>query len=136
MALPHGYAARSLRPQKSFKAAYEQFKDDRGKTLSRSSQNNLETAVKELLAFTGADISLQEIDRRKVAEFVAEYLPSRKGPKTPTGQGPATIRKKVSQLAQVWRWAQKHGLLPYSKETPWDEQAPSKREIQKAAKTR
>jgi integrase len=119
-----------------FKAACDQYKDDGGKSLSKSSINNLETAVKEFLAFAGEDVSLQEIDRRKVAEFVTNFLPNRKGPKAPSGQGPATIRKKVSQLAQVWRWAQKRGLLPYSKETPWDDQAPSKRDIAKAKMNR
>lgn len=74
--------------------------------------------------------------RHNVAEFVTEFLPNRKGPKAPVGQGPATIRKKVSQLTQVWRWAQQRGILPYSKETPWDEQAPSAKEVEASAKKR
>lgn len=118
------------------KAAHEQYSADRGKSLSKPSLNNLDTAIKEFLLFAGDDVCLQDVDRRKVAAFVSEFLPNRKGPKAPEGQGPATIRKKVSQLGQVWRWAQKRGLLPYSKETPWDDQAPSKKDIQRAQKTR
>jgi hypothetical protein len=112
-----------------FKASYEQYKEDAGKTLSRSTLNNLSTAVKEFTDFAGDDVTMQEVDRRRVAGFVTEYLPNKKGPKAPNGQGPATIRKKVSQLAQVWRWAIKRGLLPYSKQTPWDDQAPSQKLI-------
>lgn len=63
--------------------------------------------------------------RKMVGRFVTEFLPNRKGPKALNGQGPATIRRKVSLLGQVWVWAQRRGLLPYTKERPWDEQAPS-----------
>lgn len=119
-----------------FSDACERFKADRGKALSRSSLNNLETVIREFREFAGEDVTLEEVDRRKVAEFVSVFLPNRKGPKTPDGQGPATIRKKVSQLAQVWRWAQQRGFLPFSKETPWDEQAPSAKEVKAAAKRR
>lgn len=118
------------------KAAHDQYKADRGKSLSKSSLNNLDTAVREFLTFAGQDVSLQEVERRNVAGFVTTFLPNRKGAKAPYGQGPATIRKKVSQLAQVWRWSQKRGLLPYSKETPWDEQAPSKHDIERAKQAR
>jgi integrase len=114
-----------------FKAAFSRYQEDRGKSLSKSSLNNLETAAKEFLELAGEDVSLEE-----VARFVTDFLPNKKGPKAPDGQGPATIRKKVSQLAQVWRWAQQRGLLPYSKETPWDEQAPSKKDIKAKAKAR
>lgn len=118
------------------KAAYERYKEDRGNGLSKSSLNNLATAISEFLAFAGNDACLQDVDRRVVAEFVTKFLPNRKGPKAPNGQGPATISKKVSQLSQVWRWSQKRGLLQYSKETPWDDQAPSKKEVQRAQKKR
>jgi hypothetical protein len=111
-------------------------KADRDKALSRSSLNNLETAIKEFKAFAGEEVSLQEVDRKMVGRFVTEFLPNKKGPKAPEGQGPATIRKKVSQLAQVWVWAQKRGLLPYTKQTPWDEQGPSKKDVKAAAKQR
>jgi hypothetical protein len=67
---------------------------------------------------------------------VTKFLPNKVGPKALEGQGPATIRKKVSQLAQVWRWAGKRGVIPYSKETPWDEQAPSSKEVAAAKATR
>lgn len=112
-----------------FSVALKRYKEDKAKSLSTSTLNNLGTAANELMAFAGRDVSLQDADRRMVAEFVTKYLPNRKGPKAPVGQGPATIRKKVSQLAQVWRWAQQRGILPYSKETPWDEQAPSAKEV-------
>jgi Phage integrase SAM-like domain len=122
--------------QTPFKAACEQYKADKGKSLSRSSLNNLDTAAKEFREFAGEDVTLQEVDRRTVARFATEFLPNKKGPKAPDGQGPATIGKKVSQLSQVWRWAQQRGLLPYSKETPWDGQAPSKKEIKARQKQR
>jgi hypothetical protein len=73
-----------------------------GKTLSQSSLNNLETAVREFLEFAGKDVCLEDLDHRLVKRFVTEFLPNKKGPKTPNGQGPATIRKKVSQLSRVW----------------------------------
>ncbi len=119
-----------------FSAACDQYRADRGRSLSRSTLNNLATATKEFLEFAGEGVCLQEVDRRMVARFVTDYLPGKKGPKATEGQGPATIRKKVSQLSQVWTWAQQRGLLPYSKETPWDEQAPSKKEIAAKAKVR
>lgn len=122
--------------QTPFSAVFEQYKGDRGKSLSRSSLNNLETAAKEFMVFAGNDVSIEEVNRRKVAEFVTQFLPSRKGPKAKDGQGPATIRKKVSQLGQVWRWAIQRGILPYSKDTPWDDQAPSAKEVRGAAKSR
>jgi integrase len=119
-----------------FGTACEQYKADKGRSLSRSTLNNLGTASKEFLEFAGDDVCLQEVDRRMVARFVTEFLPAKKGPKATEGQGPATIRKKVSQLSQVWTWAQQRGLLSYSKETPWDEQAPSKKAIKAATKER
>jgi integrase len=116
-----------------FTAACEQYKADRGKALSRSTLNNLDTAIREFKEFAGKDVSLQEVDIRLVARFVTEYLPNKKSPKAPQGQGPATIRKKVSQLSQVWSWAQKRGLLPKTKETPWDDQAPTKDDVRAVA---
>ncbi len=119
-----------------FDAAVKQYKTDKGKTLSRSTLNNLDTAAKEFMEYAGADVCLQDVDRRMVAGFVTEFLPSKKGPKAPEGQGPATIRKKVSMLGQVWRWTIQRGLLPYSRETPWDDQAPSIKEVRAAAVAR
>ena len=119
-----------------FSTACEKYKADRGKSMSRSTLNNLDTAVREFEEFAGDDVCLEDVERRMVARFVTEFLPSKKGPKAPGGQGPATIRKKVSQLAQVWRWAQQRGILPYSKETPWDAQAPSKKDVNAAASKR
>lgn len=119
-----------------FAATCDQYKADRGKTLSKSSINNLNTAVSEFKEHAGEDVCLEEIDRRMVADFVTKFLPARKGPKAPDGQGPATIRKKVSQLAQVWRWAKQRGILPYTSDTPWDDQAPSQKEVKAASKKR
>ncbi len=108
-----------------FATAIQSYKKDGGKGLSKSTLLNLDTAVREFKEFAGQDVCLEEVDRRMVARFVTEHLPAQKTPRAPDGPGPATIRKKVSQLAQVWRWAMQRGVLPYSKETPWDEQAPS-----------
>ncbi len=119
-----------------FVAVFDQYKADKGKALSRSSLNNLDTAAKEFREHAGKDVSMDEVDRRVVAEFVTKFLPSKRGPKAPDGQGPATIRKKVSQLSQVWRWAQQRGILPYANETPWDDQAPSAKQVEAAKAAR
>lgn len=103
-------------------------KEHEGK-LGKSTLNNLNTALQELYAFGGKELVAETVDRRFVAAFVTDFLPNRKSPRAPGGQGPATIKKKVSQLTQVWRWAMKRGHLPYAKETPWDEQAPSGKEV-------
>ena len=116
-----------------FKEACDRFKEDAGKNLSTSTLNNLTTAINEMLEFAGKDISLEEIDRRKVAGFVTQFLPNRKSPKAPDGQGPATIRKKVSQLSQIWAWARKRGILPWEHPDPWELQAPSSKEVKAAA---
>lgn len=112
-----------------FKLICERYVADAGKGMSMSTINNLNTATKELRQFAGEDVALEEIDRRMVAEFVTEHLPNKKGPKAPTGQGPATIRKKVSQLGQIWVWARKRGNLPRTAENPWHEQAPTAKEV-------
>lgn len=119
-----------------FKDLVDKYKADPDTALSLATLNNLATAVREFLEFAGEGVSIEEVDRRKVAEFLTDYLPKRKGPKAPQGQGPATIRKKASLLSQVWRWAQRRGFLPYSKETPWDGQAPNKKAIKDAQKVR
>jgi integrase len=118
------------------KDVIDQYKEDAGKTMSLSSLNNLRTAINEFLAFAGEDVALEEVDRRMVAEFVTKVLPNKKGPKAPDGQGPATIRKKVSQLGQIWVWARKRGYLERHQENPWDEQAPTAKEIEAAADVR
>lgn len=117
------------------KATYEKYLEEDGAALSQSTRNNLATAVTEFLAFTDSDVTMEEVDRRKVAEFLT-HLRAKKGPKAPEGQGPATIRKKVSQLAGIWRWASKRGFLPYSTQTPWDDQAPSRKAVRAAQRKR
>lgn len=107
----------------------EQYKSDAGKSLSLSTINNINTVFKEFFDFAGKDVSIEEIDRKRAGEFVVKYLPNKKGPKVPNGQGPATIRKKVSQLNQVWVWARKRGLILRDQENPWEEQAPSAKEV-------
>src|SRR5262249_44242130 len=119
-----------------FSTACDQYKADKGKALGKTTLNNLDTAVKEFKEFAGQEVSLEDADRRLVALFVTEFLPNKKAPKAPDGQGPATIGKKVSQLTQVWRWAYQRGILPFSKESPWDGQAPSKKDIKAKAQRR
>ncbi|HLO78384.1 MAG TPA: phage integrase SAM-like domain-containing protein, partial [Magnetospirillum sp.] len=80
------------------KDLFDQYKEDAGKALSLSTVNNFNTARNEFLTYAGEDVALEDVDRRMVADFVTKYLPHKKGPKAPHGQGPATIRKKVSQL--------------------------------------
>ena len=115
---------------------FDQYKEDAGKSQARSTINNLNTAIKEFLAFAGEDVPLEEVDRRLVADFVTNHLPNKKGPKVPNGQSPATICKKVSQLGQVWVWARRRGLLTREQENPWDEQAPSAREVEANSSSR
>lgn len=118
------------------KLAYEKYVAEKGRSLSRSSLNNLRTAYTEFLAFAGQDITLEDCDRRLIGRFVSEYLPNLRGPKAPNGQGPATIKKKVSQLAQIWKWAMARGLIPFAALTPWDKQGPSTTDVRKAATRR
>jgi integrase len=118
------------------KDVFDQFKEDAGKTMSLSTVNNFNTARNEFLAYAGEDVALEDVDRRMVADFVTKHLPNKKGPKAPHGQGPATIRKKVSQLGQVWMWARKRGFLAREQENPWDEQAPTAKEVRAAADVR
>lgn len=113
--------------------AYEKYLKDRGKSFAHSSKNNLKNAVEELLVFANGSLGLEDVDRAFVANFVLEFLPGRTSKKSPNGPGPATIRKKVSALNQVWRWAMDRGYIPMEPMTPWDRQGPSKKEIKEAA---
>lgn len=119
-----------------FKQACEQYKTDGGKGLSPTTLNNLNTVIKEFCAFAGQDVNLEDVDGRMVTRFVTQFLPNKKGPKAPNGQGPATIRKKVSQLAQVWAWARRRHILEKGGLDPWDEQAPTAKEAKEAAAER
>jgi integrase len=119
-----------------FVEACEQYKGDGGKGLSLSTINNLSTAIKEFCEFAGKDVALEDVDGRMVARFITEFLPNRKGPKAPNGQGPATIRKKVSQLSQVWAWARKRHILERGSPDPWHDQAPDAKEVKAAADVR
>ena len=119
-----------------FKIAAERYKADKGRAHAKGTLNSLNTTIKEFMEFAGEGVCLEDVDRRMAGEFVATYLPNRKTPKAPNGQGPASIRKKVSQLTQVWRWAVQRGVLPFTRETPWDGQGPSAAEIKKATRHR
>lgn len=119
-----------------FVEACERYKADGGKGLSLSTVNNLNTAVKEFCEFVGKDVALEDVDGRMVARFVTEFLPNKKGPKAPNGQGPATIRKKVSMLSQVWAWARKRHILERGSPDPWHDQAPDAKEVRAAADER
>ena len=112
---------------------HEKYLADEGKRLSRSSVNNLKTALKHFYAFAGEQISLQEVDRRFVGNFVMDYLPSLQTPQAPNGLGPASIRKKISLLSQLWKWSRKRGYLPYEAPNPWDEQGPSAGDVRTQA---
>lgn len=107
-----------------------------GKGLSLSTLNNLNTAIKEFCEFAGKDVVLKDVDGRMVALFVMDFLPNKKGPKAPNGQGPATIRKKVSQLAQMWAWARRRHILERGSPDPWHDQAPTAKEVKEAAAER
>ncbi len=115
---------------------YEKYFADEGQRLSLSTQNNLATAWKHFLIFFPDGIAIQEVDRLWVSKFAAEYLPSCRTPKAPDGPGPATIRKTLSMLKQLWKWAMKRGYLPIEPITPWDQQGPDKKQIKRSAKKR
>jgi integrase len=119
-----------------FLEACDQYKADGGKGLSLSTLNNLNTAIREFHEFAGKDVALEDVDGRMVARFVTEFLPNKKGPKAPNGQGPATIRKKVSQLSQVWAWARRRHILERGSPDPWHDQAPDAKEVKAAADVR
>jgi len=116
--------------------ALEAFRKDRGRSLSQSTLNNLNTVVAELLKFAGANVTLHRVDRLLAGRFVTEYLSKRRGPKALQGPSAATIRKKVSQLTQLWLWAQERGFLKYTKDSPWDRQGPRVKDVRAGAQKR
>ncbi|MDW3207928.1 MAG: tyrosine-type recombinase/integrase [Alphaproteobacteria bacterium] len=118
------------------KTIYEKYLEDDGGKLSKSTQINLKTAWEDFRRFCKGDVTIETVDRRMAAEFVTQYLPTLKTPRSPSGPSPATIQKKVTLLKGIWTWAMKRGYIPYEPMTPWDKQAPSKKEVRAAAKTR
>ncbi|MCB9948193.1 MAG: tyrosine-type recombinase/integrase [Rhodospirillaceae bacterium] len=112
--------------------AYEQYVAAKGQTLSQSTLNNLETAYRDFLAFAGQDVTMEQCDRRLIGDFLSDYLPGLTTPKAPNGPSPATIKKKASQLSQIWRWAMQRGFIPFEPMTPWDRQGPTATEVRKA----
>jgi integrase len=122
--------------QTPLKTVYEKYLEDDGGKLSILTQINLKTAWEDFRRFCNGDVTIEAVDRRMVAEFVTEYLPTLKTPRSPNGPAPATIQKKVTLLKGIWTWAMKRGYIPYEPMTPWDKQAPSKKEVRAAAKKR
>jgi integrase len=118
------------------KVLYEKYLKDEGATKSRSTQINLETAWRDFQAFCGREITIEAVDRRLVGEFVTEYLPTLRTPRSPDGPSPATIQKKVTLLKAIWTWAMKRGHIRFEPMTPWDRQAPSKKLVREAQKRR
>lgn len=57
---------------------YEKYVANRSSTLSVSLISDLRTAWNDFEAFAGKGISIEAVDRRMVATFVTEYLPSKK----------------------------------------------------------
>jgi len=106
-------------------AIYEKYRADKGQTLSQATLNDLKTAFNDFTDFVEGDVGLEEVDRRMVSDFAIDYLPNKATPKAPSGPGPATIRKKVTLLNSLWRWAMDRGYLEFSPMTPWDRQAPT-----------
>jgi integrase len=109
----------------------------KGKSLAKSTRNDLKTVIKDFKEFLdGDDVGMEEVDRLMAGGFATEYLPNKPSAKSPNGPGPATVRKKITLLTSLWRWAMDRGYLEYSHMTPWDRQAPTKKEIKKAASKR
>ena len=116
--------------------AYDKYITEKGASLSTSTLNNLKTAYQDFTNFAGDDVTLEQCDRLMVGNFVNEYLPSLKTEKAPNGPSPATIRKKASQLGQIWRWAMDRGFIHVEALTPWDRQGPTTKEVRKASQSR
>jgi hypothetical protein len=77
---------------------HDKYLDDEGKRLSRSSVNNLKSALKHFNAFAGEEITLEEVDRRLVGDFVTDYPPSCKTAQAPDGLGPASAELICSDV--------------------------------------
>lgn len=113
--------------------ASERYLAERSDELSQTTINNFKTALREFFEYTDEGVALEDVDRPMVARFVTEFLPSKTSAKAPRGQGPATIRKKVTLLSSIWKWAMVRGVLEFSHITPWDRQAPSEKKVRNAA---
>lgn len=115
---------------------YERYLAGRVGALSQSTLNNLRTAIREFLEYAGNEVMIEDVDRRMVAGFVDEHLPKQTSSRAPDGPGPATVRKKVTLLRPIWQWAMDRGLIDFVHTTPWDRQAPTEKQVRKAAKRR
>lgn len=120
--------------------AHDRYVATAGKSLAKSSLSNLKTAVSNLTKFVGEDVLLEEITELQAFEFATEFLPSQKSPKAPEGPIPATIRRQISQLSQIWGWAMDAGFLAKSPMgssfTIWTRKGPKQKVIDAATKKR
>lgn len=119
-------------PQPLLKDVFDQYLSVRGPTLSLSTRNNFRTAAKEFLIFAGEKVELPAVTRKMCRRFVREFLPGRKNPRAPEGQGPATIKRKVSLLRAVWAWAEDEDIISKGVGDPWEKVSPSPQEIEDA----
>lgn len=128
----YGTATGKATPLKEVYPLYVLWTEERGE-LSQSSRNNLATAYARLLEFASQDVTLQEVTRLQVSEFVNVFLRDYKSPKAPDGLRFATLTRYVTLLTGLWKWAKRQGYLPHDYVSPWEGQAPSKKATRKEA---
>lgn len=78
------------------------------KPLSKTTANEVVTAVNYLCAFCGAKpttLFLDDITSELVAEFQHDFLPKQPSKKTGRSLAPATVAKLIGMLRGLWRWA-------------------------------
>ncbi|WP_173979925.1 hypothetical protein, partial [Magnetospirillum sp. UT-4] len=103
---------------------YERFLAEYANSRSVSYRNNLRTAYNEFsTSISGDNRPIHTIGRMEVGDFLNVFLRDK-------DNGLATIRKKASQLAQIWTWARGRGYLDRKADNPWEEQAPSKKDVE------
>ena len=116
--------------------AKEKYLKDDGKNKATSTKAEVKKSVEQLIQFAGEGVTLQDISAREAGRFVTEFLPMQTSDQAPNGPGPGTIKKKVTVLNTIWKWAMKRGYIVREPLTPWHEQGPSAAEVNEAAQPR
>ena len=91
--------------------ARDKYLEDDGKNKATSTKAEVKKSVEQLIQFAGEGVTLQDISAREAGRFVTEFLPTQTSDQAPNGPGPGTIKKKVTVLNTIWKWAMKRGYL-------------------------
>lgn len=90
---------------------YETFVSETDATGQTKSQHT--ASIKLLLKWTGENVTVEEIDRKKAGEYVSHLLAS-------SGLARATIKRHLSSLSQLWEWLRSKALgTDTDKVNPW-----------------